>query len=169
MAIFSHMRQLHPVEKEDQQAKDILDNISVALISFVDILSLIFREKINENSINFGLKVVKDSINRVKSNWEFSIKGEEDLKKLAFEEINKAIALVSEGDKAKPGFESDRQMLDVTSNEIKKTLGKEIDYGEALFIFTLLNIEEKDIGSKAEDKPLIKSAARNAVVGSLHI
>ena len=169
MAIFSYMRQLHPVEKGDQQAKGILDDISVALISFVDILSLIFKEKVNENSINFGLKAVKDSINRVTSNWEFSIKGEEDLKKLAFEEINKAIALVSEGDKAKPGFERDRKMLGVISDKIKKTLGKEIDYEEAFLIFTLLSEEEKDIGSKAEDKIFIKSAARNALVGSLHI
>ena len=72
-------------------------------------------------------------------------------------------------DKAKPGFERDRKMLGVISDEIKKTLGKEIDYEEALLIFTLLSEEEENIKSKAEDKPLIKSAARNSVVGSLHI
>jgi len=175
MAIFSHMQQPHSdfrdyirIEKGDQQAKDMLDYISVAFISFGDILSLKFGEKFNENSINFGLEVVKDSINRVTSNWEFSIKGEEDLKALALEEINKAIAVVSEGDKAKPGFESDRQMLGVISNEIKKTIGKEINHEEAFLIFTLLRVEEKDIGSKAEDKHFFKSVARNAVVGPTH-
>ena len=175
MAIFSHMQQPHydfrnyiRIEKGDQQAKDMLDYISVAFISFGDILSLKFGEKFNENSINFGLEVVKDSINRVISNWEFSIKGEEDLKALALEEINKAIAVVSEGDKAKPGFESDRQMLDLISNEIKKTIGKEINHEEAFLIFTLLRVEEKDIGSKAEDKHFLKSVARNAVVGPAH-
>jgi hypothetical protein len=175
MAIFSRMQQLHSdfrnyieTEKGDQQAKDILDYVSVALISFQDILDLKFGEKFNENSFNFGLNAVKSSINRVISNWEFSIKGEEDLKALALEEINKAIAAFSEGEKAKPGFASDRQMLCVISNEIKKTIGKEINKEEAFLILTFLSVEEKDIGSNAEDKHFLKSAARSAALGLTH-
>jgi len=175
MAIFSHRQQYHSdfrgyikVERGDQQAKDMLDHISVALVSFTDILSLKLGEKANENSVNFGLEAVKNSINRVISKWEFSIKGEEDLKVLALEEIKKAIAIASEGDKAKPGFESDRKMLESISSEIKNMLDKALDYDTALRILIFLRIEEKDIGSKAEDKHFLEGSIRSVAIGLVH-
>jgi len=175
MAIFSHRQQYHSdfrdyirVERGDQQAKDMLDHISVALVSFTDILSLKFGEKANENSVNFGLEAVKNSINRVISKWEFSIKSEKDLKVLALEEIKKAIAIASEGDKAKLGFERDRKMLESISSEIKNMLDKALDYDTALRILIFLRIEEKDIGSKAEDKHFLDGSIRSAAIGLVH-
>ncbi len=163
----NHIENYIITEKGDLKAQEMLNPLLMALVAFEDILISKSGRKFNIALDNFEIEAATHGIYKVASAWNFSTRNEEELKKIAYREVEKALITANEAAKLKSEFDSDRRMLITILDGIKGAFGKEVNFEDALRIFVFLKVEALSLGKMTQEKHFLKSSLRQQPIDAV--
>ncbi len=141
------------VEEGDPQAKDALKHMLPALAAFKVLLGLKSKNRFRESLSNLRPIVIEGLINAGRNLPQF--RNEEKLKVFTLGVLEKSLEIIDNNGIMPSKFEHDKKMVSITMEKISKNLGKEINYDEALLIYTLILVEANYFGKAAEAKRIL--------------
>ncbi|MEM3227684.1 MAG: hypothetical protein QXR58_01875 [Candidatus Micrarchaeaceae archaeon] len=149
-------------KRGDEHAKEALDHVIAAFMGSKKIVELTPTSKITpiyEDTREFVGEVI-NGFYRVSKALRVvltSTKDVEVFKKLILEEVKNAESILAEEGAVQEHL-GDVSMLHTIEENTRKMVGKRASYEDAVFLYTLLKVELKDLGKEAEDKHFFGNA-----------